>query len=78
MLGAKESAMPFEVIARSEKNEHVTQHEQATEAYEQAVRLLEDGASYVAIRDEQGQEHSSGDFAARYLSPVGSGEKPTT
>lgn len=63
--------MPFVVIARGEKNEPTTSHEQATEAYEQAIRLLEDGTSYVAIRDEQGQEYSSGEFAARYLSPVG-------
>lgn len=64
--------MPFVVIARGETNESTTSHEQATEAYDQAIRLLEDGTSYVAIRDEQGREYSSGDFAARYLSPVGS------
>jgi 23S rRNA pseudoU1915 N3-methylase RlmH len=62
--------MPFVVIARSEKNESTTSHEQATEAYEQAIRLLEDGTSYVAIRDEQGKEYSSGEFAACFLNPV--------
>ncbi len=57
--------MPFIVIARGEKGLATTSHEQATEAYEQAIRLLEDGKSYVAIRDEQGQEFSSGEFAAQ-------------
>ena len=65
--------MPFIVIARGEKGLATTAHEQATEAYEQAIRLLEDGKSYVAIRDEQGQEYSSGEFAAQYLTPAGTG-----
>ena len=66
--------MAFVVIARDDASaESSTPHEGPQEAYEHAIRLLEDGMSYVAIRDEEGQELSSGDFAGRYLDPLGDG-----
>jgi hypothetical protein len=65
--------MAFVVIARDASDESSTSHEGAQEAYQHAIRLLEEGMSYVAIRDEDGQELSSGDFAERYLDPLGDG-----
>ena len=63
--------MTFVVIARSGELEETFPHASATDAYEHALRLFEDGRSYVAIRDKQGQEYSSGEFAERYLDPMG-------
>lgn len=63
--------MAFTVIARDNANEKTSSHTEAAAAYDQAVQLLQDGTSYVAIRDEEGQEYSTGDFAERYLDPVG-------
>ena len=66
--------MAFEVIARGGPGEGTSSHESAVEAYEHAVRLLGEGLSYVAIRDEEGHECSTGDFAERYLDPLGKPE----
>lgn len=63
--------MAFEVIARGGPGEGQSSHESAMAAYEHAVRLLGEGLSFVAIRDEEGQEYSTGDFAERYLDPLG-------
>ena len=62
--------MAFEVIARGGKGEGTSSHESAMAAYEHAVRLLGEGLSYVAIRDEEGQEFATGEFAERYLDPL--------
>jgi hypothetical protein len=72
MLGTKqEAAMAFEVISRGGKGEEKSSHESAMAAYEHAVRLLGEGLSYVAIRDDEGQDYSTGEFAERYLDPLG-------
>lgn len=63
--------MAYAVIARNEGREETFEHASATDAYEHAIQLFEGGSSYVAIRDEEGQDHSSSEFAARHLSPVG-------
>ena len=63
--------MAIEVIARGGPWEGRSSHESAMAAYEHAVRLLGEGLSFVAIRDEEGQEYSTGDFAERYLDPLG-------
>ena len=63
--------MAFVVIARNEGREETFEHASATEAYEHAIQLFEGGSSYVSIRDEEGQDHSSSEFAARHLSPEG-------
>ena len=62
--------MAFTVIARDNANEKTSSQTEAAAAYDQAVQLLQDGTSY-AIRDEEGQEYSTGDFAERYLDPLG-------
>ncbi len=73
MLSAKHGGltMTFVVVVRTDEREETFPHASATDAYEHAIRLFEDGRPYVAIRDKQGQEYSSGDFAERYLDPLG-------
>jgi hypothetical protein len=70
-ISKQEAAMAFEVIARGGPGEGTSSHETAKDAYEHAVRLLGEGLSYVAIRDEEGKECSTGDFSERYLDPMG-------
>jgi hypothetical protein len=69
--GKQEAGMAFDVIARGGPGEGTSSHESAMAAYEHAVRLLGEGLSFVAIQDEGGQEYSTGDFAERYLDPLG-------